>query len=170
MPPGASTPSAPASPGRFLRGLGIVALLLLGVIGAGAVLVPYFGRLLDFVLHQTAYRHWTQLTLQSAPPFFDVSTPQQAVKSYYSALYHGDMAAMEQVTAGPFRDQMRQRLAHTLGTVDVPLYTSYLETHGADAQTAVVVEKFHLFWSHGLRFTLQRQTMGWAIVGIELLE
>jgi hypothetical protein len=125
---------------------------------------------IDFTLHQTAYRHWTHLTLHSASPFLDVSTPERAVKSYYSALYHGDMAAMERVTAGPLREQMQQRLAHTPGTVDLPTYTSYLETHGAEAHTAVVVEKFHLFWSHGLRFTLQRRATDWAIIDIELLE
>jgi hypothetical protein len=32
---------------------------------------------------------------------------------------------------------------------------------------AVVVEKFHLFWKHGLRFVLQRQAGDWQIVGIE---
>ena len=170
MPPGASTKPAQTSPERFLKGLGIVSLLLLVALSAGVWLAPHLGRLLDFVLHQTAYRHWTRLTLHSTLPFLEVSTPEQAVKSYYSALYHGDTVAMTRVTVGPFRDQMRQRLAQTLGTIDLPLYASYLETHSVDAQTAVVVEKFHLFWSHGLRFTLQRQTTDWAIVGIELLE
>jgi hypothetical protein len=33
----------------------------------------------------------------------------------------------------------------------------------------VVVEKFHLFWQRGLRFSLQRSAADWYIVGVEMM-
>jgi hypothetical protein len=139
-------------------------------IGIGALLAPHVERVADFVLHQTAYRSWTRLALPTAQPFFAAATPEDAVKSYYSALYRGDTVAMERLTSGPLREQLRQRLSQSASLPANLLYSSYLQTQRAETQTAVVVEKLHLFWPQGLRFTLQQQTTGWRIMEIDLLQ
>jgi hypothetical protein len=48
-------------------------------------------------------------------------------------------------------------------------YRSYVHIEMQDEQQAVVVEKFHLFWQRGLRFSLRRTAADWHIVGIELV-
>jgi hypothetical protein len=95
--------------------------------------------------------------------------PSHTVKSYYSALYRRDGAAMERLTVGPFGDQMRQRLMHAEGTPVYPAYRSYLHTELPTPHTAVVTEKFHLFWQRGLQFHLEQSAATWRIVGIMLV-
>jgi hypothetical protein len=159
-----------ASRQKFLRVLGLFWATAVLAILVGAVVAPHLGRVADFVLHQTAHRHWQSLTLQTAQPFFDLSAPQHTVKSYYSALYRGDAATMERVTAGSFREQIRQRMAHAAAAPPHISYHSYLRTETSGSQQAVVVEKFHLFWQRGLRFSLQRSAADWHIVGVELFQ
>jgi hypothetical protein len=65
---------------------------------------------------------------------------------------------------------MRQRLAYAEGTPAQTTYRSYLHTHIATPQGAVVLEKFHLFWQRGLRFSLAQHGTGWHIVGVELVQ
>lgn len=160
----------PDSRRKFLRV--VVTLWVVAVLATliGALTAPHLGRIADFVLHQTVHRGWMRLTLRPEQPFFDLSAPAHAVKSYYSALYRGDAAAMERLTAAPFREQMRWRLAHAGRSPNPPPYHSYLSTEIQEAQSAVVVEKFHLFWQCGLRFMLQRQATEWYIVGVELMQ
>jgi hypothetical protein len=122
------------------------------------------------VLHQTVHRHWIRLALQTEQPFLDLSAPVHTVKSYYSALYRGDATAMEQLTTGPFREQMRLRLAQAEKSSSSAPYRSYLHTETSVAQSAVVVEKFHLFWRRGLRFSLQRNAADWCISGVEIMQ
>ncbi len=98
-----------------------------------------------------------------------LSTPAQAVASYYSALYHSDSAQMERLTAGEFRRHMRQRLAQSASAPAFTPYRSYLQTEIRNDREALVHEKFHLFWQHGLRFFLQREAADWQIVGVEPL-
>jgi hypothetical protein len=136
----------------------------------GAAVAPHLASMADFILHQTAHRHWQALTLQSAQPFFDLSAPEHAIKSYYSARYRGDAATMERLTAGAFREQMRQWLAYAEASPDNVSYHSYLRTETSGSQQAVVVEKSHLFWQRGLRFSLQRYAADWRIVDVELLQ
>jgi hypothetical protein len=155
---------------KFLRVVGTLWVAAVLATLVGALVAPYLGRMADFVLHQTVHRHWTRLALQIEQPFLDLSAPVHTVKSYYSALYHGDAAAMERLTTGPFREQMRLRLAHAEKTSNSPPYRSYLRTETSAAQSAVVVEKFHLFWQHGLRFSLQRNAADWCISGVELIQ
>jgi hypothetical protein len=155
------------APQRFLRVLGWLWLLLVGAIVVSVWLTPHLGRVVDFVLAQTVYRQWTRLVLPSSAGYFDQTLPASTVKSYYSALYRSDVAAMEQLTADALRDQMRQRLASAPPSPDHFTYYSYVWTQGSESQTAWVVEKFHLFWSQGLRFTLQRHPTGWRIIRIE---
>jgi hypothetical protein len=159
-----------ASPRKFLRVLVILWATAVLAILLGAVVAPHLGRMADFLLHQTAHRHWQSLTLQTAQPFFDLSSPEHAIKSYYSARYRGDTAIMERLTAGVFREQMRQWLAYAEASPDNVSYHSYLRTEMSGAQQAVVVEKSHLFWQRGLRFSLQRHAADWHIVGVELLQ
>jgi hypothetical protein len=160
----------PDSRRKFLRI--VVTLWGIAVLGTliGALVTPHLGSMADFVLHQTVHRGWTRLILRTEQPFFDLSTPVHAVKSYYRALYHGDASAMERLTAAPLHEQMRLRLA-AAGTPPNPQpYHSYLRTEVQEAQSAVVVEKFHLFWQRGLRFMLRRHAAEWYIVGMELLQ
>jgi hypothetical protein len=170
MRSGAQSKGPPASPQRFLRTVGFLWLVVLLAVGIGALLAPHLERIADFVLHQTAYRHWTRLVLPTAQPFFEASSPEAAVKSYYSALYRNDIVAMERLTTGPLREQMRQHLAQATDPPGIALYSSYLQAQVVETQSAVVVEKFHLFWPQGLRFTLQRHTTGWRLVDRAPLE
>jgi hypothetical protein len=161
----ASQPGIP----RFVRVVGSIWLVIILALLLGAVLAPHIGQLVDLFLHHTSHREWIRMRLQIDEPFFDLSTPMQSVKSYYSALYQGDAARMEHLTEEPLRQHMRQRLRHGEAPTADPTYHSYLltETHGADQ--AVVVEKFHLFWQHGLRFYLQRDAADWRILRVALL-
>jgi hypothetical protein len=145
--------------------LGLIVVVILGTL-----LAPYMGRLIDFGLHQTSHRAWTVIRLHTNEPFFDLSTPLHSVRSYYSALYRGDAAHMERLSAGMFRDQMQQRLAHTADTAETTTYRSYAYIEDQDDARAVVVEKFHLFWGQGLRFYLERTSFDWRIVQLALLQ
>jgi hypothetical protein len=160
----------PDSRRKFLRVVGVLWVAAVLVTLVGALVAPHLGRMADFVLHQTVHRHWIRLALQTEQPFLDLSTPVYTVKSYYSALYRGDATAMERLTAGPFRDQMRRRLADAERLVSSAPYRSYLRTETSAAQNAVVVEKFHLFWQRGLHFSLQRHAADWCIVSVEILQ
>jgi hypothetical protein len=168
--PHTDAPKRHTSGGKFLRVAGLLWLGVLLALLVGALVAPHVGRIADTVLHYTVHRHWTLLTLSLAQPFVDLSTPTQTVKSYYSALYRGDGAAMERLTAGPFRDQVRLRMAHAEAAPANTTYRSYVCTEMLAPHLADVVEKFHLFWQRGLRFRLERQTTEWHIVGVELVQ
>jgi hypothetical protein len=163
-------PRPPASGRRFLRIAGLLWLGVLLAILLGALVAPHVGRIADVVLHYTAYRHWTLLTLRLEEPFVDLSTPAFTVKSYYSALYRRDAAAMQRLTAGAFRDQMLQRVTHAEAALPDTTYRSYLHTDMPAPQRAVVTEKFHLFWQRGLRFRLEQHGAEWRMVGVELVQ
>jgi hypothetical protein len=154
----------------FLRVAGLLWLVAVLAIVIGAQVAPHLGRLTDVFLHHTVHRDWQRLSLQTAQPFFDLSTPQHTVKTYYSALYRGDADAMQRLTDEPFRTQMHQRMAHAEATSERPTYHSYVRLDESAMALAVVVEKFHLFWRRGLRFTLQRTATDWRIIGIDLVQ
>ena len=107
--------------------------------------------------------------MDAEQPFFDLSTPTRAVQSYYSALYQGNVASMERLTWGAFREQMRLRVAATATAPAFTPYRSFVRTEMQGDHEAIVFEKFHLFWKHGLRFLLQREARDWQIVGVEPL-
>ena len=161
--------SQPVLP-RFVRVLAVVWLGLIVTVILGILLAPYIGRFIDFGLHQTSHRSWTVIRLRVNEPFFDLSTPIHSVRSYYSALYRGDAAHMERLSAGVFRDQMQQRLAHSADTAETTTYRSYVSIEDQDDTRAVVVEKFHLFWGQGLRFYLERTSFDWRIVQLALFQ
>jgi len=152
---------------RFLRVLGTVWVVAVTLTLGGMVLAPHLGQIADFVLHQTIHRHWTRLTFDAERPFFDLSTPTRAVQSYYTALYQGNVTSMERLTQGALREQMRLRLASTASAPAFTPYRSFVWAERRGDHEAVVLEKFHLFWKHGLRFLLQRDAGDWQIVGIE---
>jgi hypothetical protein len=154
---------------KFLRVAGCLWLAAVLVIVIGALTAPYIGRMVDFVLSQTTSREWVRLTLRTQQPFFDLSSPERTVKSYYSALYRSDAEAMHRLTAGPFRDQMQLRVTHAQSASDTPTYRSFLLTQSVQDTRAVVVEKFHLFWQRGLRFSMQRHNAHWRIDGVDLI-
>jgi hypothetical protein len=154
----------------FVRIGGAIWLGLIVAVLLGALLAPHASRLLDVGLNYTSHRQWTILRLQAEPPFFDVSTPIRTVHSYYSALYRRDAARMDRLTDGPFRQQMRQRFIHAEAPSDAPAYRSFVTVVQQDGSVAVVIEKFHLFWQRGLRFSLQRTDAEWRIIGVGLLE
>ena len=154
---------------RFLRVLGTIWLVIMVLTLGGAALAPYLGQIADVVLQQTVHRHWTRLTLEAEQPFFDLSTPTRAVQSYYSALYQGNVTHMERLTHGPLREQMRFRAAATTTALAFMPYRSFLWTEMQGDREAIVLEKFHLFWKHGLRFLLQRGAEDWQIVHVEPL-
>jgi hypothetical protein len=133
----------------------------------GVVLAPHLGQIADIVLHHTIHRHWIRLTFEAERSFFDLSTPTRTVQSYYSALYQGNVTSMERLTQGAFRDQMRLRVASATAAPAFTPYRSFVRAEMRGAHEAVVLEKFHLFWKHGLRFVLQRSASDWQIVGIE---
>jgi hypothetical protein len=153
-----------------LRIAGLLWLGALLVILVGALVAPHVGRIADAVLHYTAHRHWTLLTLSTAQTFVDLSSPPHTVKSYYSALYRGDVATMDRLTRGAFRDQMRLRVVHAEAAPPDTLYRSYLNTEMQAPHLAVVTEKFHLFWQRGLLFHLEHNGTEWQIVRVELVQ
>ena len=152
---------------RFLRVLGTIWMVVVALTLAGAVLAPHLGQIADFALHQTVHRHWARLTLDAERPFFDLSTPTRAVQSYYSALYQGSVTSIERLTQGALREQMRLRVADARTAPAFTPYRSFVRAEMRDDHEAVVLEKFHLFWKHGLRFLLQRDAGDWQIVSIE---
>ena len=152
---------------RFLRVLGTIWIVVVALTLAGAVLAPYLGQIADFALHQTVHRHWARLTLDAERPFFDLSTPTRAVQSYYSALYQGSVTSIERLTQGALREHMRLRVADARTAPAFTPYRSFVRAEMRDDHEAVVLEKFHLFWKHGLRFLLQRDAGDWQIVSIE---
>ena len=152
---------------RFLRVLGTIWIVVVALTLAGALLAPYLGQIADFALHQTIHRQWTRLTLDAERPFFDLSTPTRAVQSYYSALYQGSVASIERLTQGALREHMRLRVADARTAPAFTPYRSFVRAEMRDDHEAVVLEKFHLFWKHGLRFVLQRDASDWQIVHIE---
>lgn len=165
-------PAAPQPDARlkFLRVLGIVWLVVIASALGGTALVPYLGHITDVVLQQTVQRQWTRLALQAEQSFFDLSTPTRAVQSYYSALYQGDVASMERLTQGAWREQIRPRVAASAPTVAFAPYRSFVYAAMQGEHEAIVVEKLHLFWKHGLRFLLRRHAEDWQIIGVEPLE
>jgi hypothetical protein len=154
---------------RLLRVLGTIWLVIMALTLGGAALAPYLGQIADMVLQHTVQRHWTHFTLNAEQPFFDLSTPTRAVQSYYSALYQGSVSNMDQLTRGAFREQMHLRVAATVTAPAFTPYRSFVRTEMQGDHEAIVFEKFHLFWKHGLRFLLQRETGNWQIVGVEPL-
>ena len=157
---------------KFMRIVGGVAAALVIAVVVGTYAAPHMGRLTDIVLNHTWHRDWAPLTLPADEPFFDLSTPFLAVRSYYSALYQGDAAHLAALAVEPFREQLRVRLQHAeapSGT-DRIVYRSYLFTVMQGGGRAVVTEKFHLFWQRGLRFQLQRTAAGWSIAGVTLVK
>jgi hypothetical protein len=62
---------------------------------------------------------------------------------------------------------MRLRLASTASAPAFTPYRSFVWAERRGDHEAVVLEKFHLFWKHGLRFLLQRDAGDWQIMGIE---
>jgi hypothetical protein len=166
----AEPPRSHTSGRKFLRIAGLLWLGTLLIILVGALVAPHVGRIADAVLHYTAYRHWTLLTLSTAQTFVDLSSPPHTVKSYYSALYRGDVATMDRLTRGAFRDQMRLRVVHAEATPPDTLYRSYLNTEMQAPHLAVVMEKFHLFWQRGLLFHLEHSGTEWQIVRVELVQ
>ena len=154
----------------FVRVGGAIWLGLIVAVLLGALLAPHAGRLLDAGLNQTSHRQWTALRLRTETPFFDVSTPIRTVHSYYSALYRGDADHMDRLTADPFRQQMRQRLAHSEAPSEASAYRSFVTVARQEGSGAIVIEKFHLFWQRGLRFSLQRTDVEWRIIRVGLLD
>jgi len=152
---------------RFLRVLGTIWIVVVALTLAGAVLAPHLGQIADFALHQTVHRHWARLTLDAERPFFDLSTPTRAVQSYYSALYQGSVTSIERLTQGALREHMRLRVEDARTAPAFTPYRSFVRAEMRDDHEAVVLEKFHLFWKHGLRFLLQRDAGDWQIVSIE---
>src|SRR5262252_4775590 len=152
---------------RFLRVLGTIWLVVVALTLTGALLAPYLGQVADFVLHQTVHRQWTRLTLDAERPFFDLSTPTRTVQSYYSALYQGSVASIERLTQGALREQLRLRVADARAAPAFIPYRSFVRAEMRGDHEAVVLEKLHLFWKHGLRFLLQRDAADWHIVDIE---
>jgi hypothetical protein len=165
----ADTPRRQTSGSKFLRIAGLLWLVAVLAILIATLLAPHIGRMVDVMLHYTTHRHWTLLTLRPEEAFFDLSTPSHTVQSYYSALYRRDAAAMERLTAGPFRDQMRQRIRYAEDTSGYPAYRSYLYTEIPAPHTATVTEKFHLFWQRGIQFHLEQSATAWHIVGLMLV-
>lgn len=160
----------PPSSRKFLRLLGLLWLSLVGLVVLGNALAPHLGRGTDIVLQSVWHWDWSVFTLEAGQPFFDLSTPASTVKSYYGALYRGDATGMATLTQGPFQAQMRQRVqAGAMAAGPQGTYRSYLTTRLHTDTSAEVLEKFHLFWSQGLRFRLQRAANTWHIVAVEAL-
>lgn len=154
---------------RFLKVAALVwggAILAVVIVTLGA---PQVGRMVDFVLHQTTYRDWSRLALRVERRFFDLSTPLDTIKSYYSALYRGDAAAMQQLTSGVMQKQMQPRMAKAQRVTGPSVYRSYLRVAPSAAQNVIVVEKFHLFWQQGLHFHLRQDGVAWHIDRVRLL-
>ncbi len=155
-----------------MRIVGGVAAALVIALVVGTYAAPHVGRMADIVLNHTWHRDWTSLTLPADEAFFDLSTPFLAVRSYYSALYQGDVTHLSELAVAPFQEQLRLRLQHaeTPASAHRIIYRSYLFTVLQGGGRAVVTEKFHLFWQRGLRFQLQRTHAGWSIAGVALVQ
>ena len=106
------------------------------------------------------------MQLQPNTPFFDLSTPIRTVNSYYSALNRIDTEQMDRLTHGPFRRQMQQRLAQAEPVSEPVIYRSYVMVEQQEDVRALVLEKFHLFWQQGLRFSLQQVDTEWRIIRV----
>ena len=160
--PGAGRPGPPL---KFIRIVAGIAAALIVVVTVTVYTAPHVGRITDAVLNLAWHREWTRLTLPAGEAFHDLSTPAQSIRSYYSALYRGDATHLAQLAVGPFHEQLRLRLQHAEPPPDADpiVYRSYLLTVLQGGGRAVVTEKFHLFWRHGLRFHLQRTAHGWSI-------
>jgi hypothetical protein len=154
---------------RFLRVVGTIWLIVLSLTLGGTVLAPYLGQIADIVLGQTVHRQWARLALDAERPFFDLSTPTRVVQSYYSALYQGNVAAMERLTHGALHEQMRLRVTASATAPALTSYRSFVRVEMQGDREATVLEKFHLFWKYGLRFRLQRDTGDWQITSVESL-
>jgi hypothetical protein len=74
---------------------------------------------------------------------------------------------MARLTRGPLREQMRLRVAATATAPAFTPYRTFVRTEMQGEREAIVLEKLHLFWKHGLRFLLQREAGDWQIVSIE---
>ena len=155
---------------RFVRVLGTLWLGAIGAIIVGALLAPHIGRITDSVLHLTTYRDWTRVTLDTNTPYFDLSSPVTAIKSYYSALYRGDGTRMERLTTGAAQRQMRARMAHAEAATSDTMYRSYLYVDRSSDVAVVITETFHLFWKRGLRFALQKEASDWRIAHITVVK
>ncbi len=154
---------------KFVRVGGAIWLVLIVAVLLGALLAPHVGRVIDFGLQQTSHRDWIHIRLQADEVIFNLSTPVHTVHSYYSALYRGDAARMEHLTAGAFRQQMRLRLARGEAIAGTATYHSYVHIEQLEDARAVVVEKFHLFWRQGLRFYVERAATDWRIVHLAVV-
>ena len=155
-----------------MRIVGGAAAALVIVVVVAAYTAPHVGRITDIVLNHTWHRDWKPLTLPADEPFFDLSTPFLAVRSYYSALYQADATNLPELAVEPFREQLRVRLQHAEAPsgADRIVYRSYLFTVMQGGGRAAVTEKFHLFWQHGLRFQLVRTRDGWSISELTLVK
>ena len=155
----------PGPPLKFIRVVAFVAAALIVVVVVATYTAPHAGRIADTVLNYTWHREWARMTLPANEAFHDLSTPQLAVRSYYSAAYRADAARLAQLAVEPFREQLRVRLQHAEIHADADriVYRSYQFTVMQGGGRALVTERFHLFWQHGLRFQLLRTPDGWSI-------
>ena len=162
---------SPGPPLKFIRVVAVVAAALIIVVVVATYTAPHVGRITDAVLNVTWHRDWTRLTLPAGEAFFDLSTPALAVRSYYSALYRADATHLATLAVEPFREQLRLRVQHAELSPDADriVYRSYLFTVMQGGGRAVVTEKFHLFWRHGLRFHLRRTAAGWSISELTMM-
>ncbi|WP_179137516.1 hypothetical protein [Candidatus Entotheonella palauensis] len=162
------SPRRPELP-KYVRIAGTIWLALLIAVVMGALLTPHMGRIIDFVMLRTSHRQWTAIRLQPDAVYFDHSMPIRTVQSYYSALYRVSASDMEALTDGALREQMRHRMQDREAAKNVAVYRSFARvTEEADSR-AVVEEKFHLFWSQGLRFVLHDVAEGWRVVEVTSL-
>ena len=168
-----ANPSAgrPAPPLKFIRVVAAVAAALIIVVVVATYTAPHIGRITDTVLNHTWHRNWTRLSLPADEAFYDLSTPALAVRSYYSALYQADATHLAELALEPFRDQLRVRLQHAEIPPDADrlVYRSYLLTVLQGGGRAIITEKFHLFWQHGLRFQLLRTPEGWSVSELSMV-
>lgn len=153
----------------FVRIGGAIWLGVIVVAIMAALVAPYAGRLLDLGLHQTLHYSWTEMQLQLDQSFFDLSTPMKTIHSYYSALNRVDSESMARLTDGPFRRQIQQRLTRAEPVFEPSLYRSYVIVEKQSDSRALVLEKFHLFWQRGLRFSLQQVDTEWRIIQVAVV-
>jgi hypothetical protein len=154
---------------KYVRVVGTVWLVLLVAVVIAVLLAPHASRIIDVILLQTSHRQWTVLRLQPDEVFFDRSMPIHTVRSYYSALYRGNVNDMEALTASALREQMRRRMMYREVAQEVAMYRSFVRVIEETATRAVVEEKFHLFWRQGLRFVIRYATEGWRVVEVTSL-
>jgi hypothetical protein len=159
------SPRRPELP-KYVRVAGTIWLVLLFAVLIGVLLAPHVGRMIDVVLHQTSHRQWTVIRLQPDVVYFDRSMPIRTVRSYYSALYRVSASDMEALTDGALREQMRRHMPYREVAKEVAIYRSFARVTEETATRAVVEEKFHLFWRHGLRFVMHYTADGWRVVEV----